>query len=45
MVGAFGYCPVPPTCRELGTLCEGFIVAPFPTVFPPEIFEVPPTVI
>ncbi|HEY3313882.1 MAG TPA: hypothetical protein VGL40_01175 [Bacillota bacterium] len=40
MVGAFGYCPVPPTCRELGTLCEGFIAAPFPTVFPPEIFEV-----
>lgn len=45
MVGAFGYCPVPPTCRELGTICEGFIAAPFPSVFPPEIFQVPPTVI
>ncbi|HEY3314607.1 MAG TPA: hypothetical protein VGL40_04910 [Bacillota bacterium] len=43
MLGAFGYCPVPPTCRELGSLCEGFIAAPFPTVFPPEIFEVPLT--
>ncbi|HEY3314678.1 MAG TPA: hypothetical protein VGL40_05270 [Bacillota bacterium] len=40
LVGSFGYCPVPPTCRELGTLCEGFIAAPFPTIFPPQIFEV-----
>ncbi|MHB8928484.1 MAG: hypothetical protein ACYC9Q_12695 [Bacillota bacterium] len=41
LVGSFGYCPVPPTCRELGTVCEGFVAAPFPTVFPPQIFEVP----
>jgi len=43
LIGAFGYCPVPPTCQELGTICEGFIAAPFPTVYPLEIFQVPPT--
>jgi len=45
LVPAYGYCPVPPTCRELGTVCENFETAPFPTVYPPEIFQVSPTVI
>lgn len=43
LVGAFGYCPVPPPCAELGTICARFTNEPFPTVFPPEIFEAPPT--
>ncbi len=41
LIGAYGYCPVPPACRELGTLCESFEAAPFPTVYPPQIFDVP----
>ena len=41
-IPSFGYCPVPPTCRELGTLCEGFEAAPFPTVYPPQLEGTPP---
>ncbi len=41
-IPSFGYCPVPPTCRELGTLCEGFEAAPFPTVYPPQLDDSPP---
>lgn len=43
LIPAYGYCPVPPTCRELGTLCEGFEAEPFPTVYPPQISGDPPS--
>lgn len=34
LVPAFGFCPVPPECAELGSLCEQFLERPFPPLFP-----------
>ncbi|MTI96424.1 MAG: hypothetical protein FH749_13275 [Firmicutes bacterium] len=37
LVPAFGFCPVPPECEELGDLCEQFLQRPFPPFFPPQL--------
>ncbi|MTI96379.1 MAG: hypothetical protein FH749_13040 [Firmicutes bacterium] len=37
LVPAYGFCPVPPECEELGDLCEQFLQRPFPPFFPPQL--------
>jgi hypothetical protein len=37
LVPAFGFCPVPPECEELGDVCEQFLQRPFPPFFPPQL--------
>lgn len=37
LIPAYGFCPVPPECEELGDLCEQFLQRPFPPFFPPQI--------
>lgn len=37
LVPAFGFCPVPPECEELGDICEQFLQRPFPPFFPPQL--------
>lgn len=41
LVPAYGFCPVPPECEELGDLCEQFLQRPFPPFFPPQIDDFP----
>lgn len=37
LVPAFGFCPTPPECEELGDVCEQFLERPFPPFFPPQL--------
>jgi len=37
LVPAYGFCPVPPECEELGDICEQFLERPFPPFFPPQL--------
>ena len=37
LIPAFGFCPVPPECEELGDVCEQFLERPFPDFFPPQL--------
>lgn len=39
LVPAYGFCPVPPECEELGDLCEQFMERPFPPFFPPQLTD------
>lgn len=39
LVPAFGFCPVPPECEELGDVCEQFLERPFPPFFPPQLTD------
>lgn len=39
LVPAYGFCPVPPECEELGDLCEQFFERPFPPFFPPQLTD------
>lgn len=39
LVPAYGFCPVPPECEELGDICEQFLERPFPPFFPPQLNE------
>lgn len=39
LVPAYGFCPVPPECEELGDLCEQFMERPFPPFFPPQLSD------
>lgn len=39
LIPAFGFCPVPPECEELGDLCEQFFERPFPPFFPPQLVD------
>ena len=43
LVPAFGFCPVPPECEELGDICEQFLERPFPPFFPPQLNDLPST--
>jgi hypothetical protein len=37
LVPAYGFCPVPPECEELGDLCEQFLKRPFPPSSRPKL--------
>lgn len=37
LIPAYGFCPVPPECEELGDICEQFLQRPFPPFFPPQL--------
>ncbi|HOC06734.1 MAG: hypothetical protein ACOX21_04885 [Bacillota bacterium] len=39
LVPAFGFCPTPPECEELGDVCEQFLERPFPPFFPPQLSD------
>lgn len=41
LIPAFGFCPVPPECEELGDICEQFLERPFPPFFPPQLTDLP----
>ena len=41
LIPAYGFCPVPPECEELGDLCDQFLQRPFPSFFPPQIDDFP----
>lgn len=41
LVPAYGFCPVPPECEELGDVCEQFLERPFPEFFPPQLNDLP----
>jgi|SRR5690554_3518825 len=39
LVPAYGFCPVPPECEDLGDVCEQFLERPFPPFFPPQLTD------
>ncbi|HBS93980.1 MAG TPA: hypothetical protein DEA85_08175 [Firmicutes bacterium] len=39
LIPAFGFCPAPPECEELGDVCEQFLERPFPPFFPPQLTD------
>lgn len=39
LVPAYGFCPTPPECEELGDLCLQFMERPFPPFFPPQLSD------
>jgi len=39
LVPSYGFCPPPPECEELPTLCEEFLEAPPPPLYPPQPWD------
>ncbi len=39
LIPSYGFCPPPPECEELPTVCEEWFEAPAPPLFPPQPWE------